>query len=151
MVLDTLPHSGLAGRLGPRFDAALAWLTRFDPHTPDGKYPIDGEAIFALVQSYATVPAAEKRFEAHRAYIELQYVVAGTERMLYAPLSEMRAITDYDPQNDYQLFADSAAASTLRLSPGSFAIFFPHDAHKPGCSDETPGQMKKVVITIQVS
>lgn len=150
MILDTLSHSATAHTLGPRFATAFDWLARFQPDTPDGRYPIDGDHVFALVQSYDTVPAGEKKYETHRAYADVQYVAAGTEVIHYAPAGGLSPVTAYDAQGDFQLFADPAAATPLHLSPGSFAVFFPHDAHKPGCRNGGPCRVKKVVVKVHV-
>lgn len=56
MVIDTISHSGLYHSLGPRFAAGLEWLRNFEPATPDGRYDLRGDDVFALVQSYETMP-----------------------------------------------------------------------------------------------
>ena len=50
---------------------------------PAGKYPIDGDNIFALVSEYKTKSEAEGKLEAHRKYIDVQYVISGEELMGY--------------------------------------------------------------------
>jgi biofilm protein TabA len=150
MILDSLDQVPLYGRLSPGIARGFAWFGEFSPQMPDGRYTIDGTDVFALVQSYGTAPAAEKQYEAHRNYIDIQYVAAGTELIYHSPISGLHAITEYDPVKDFQLFADPAAATPLYLTPGRFALFYPHDAHKPGCSNGAPAAMKKVVIKVRV-
>lgn len=150
MVLDTLSRSAATRGLSPRLDTALNWLAQFDPATPDGRYPIAGDDVFALVQSYETVPAADKRFETHRMYADVQYIAAGTETIRYAPADGLSPVTDYDAPKDFQLFADPVTDTPLHLEPGAFAVFFPHDAHKPGCAGATPSRVKKVVVKVRV-
>src|SRR5688572_29530345 len=65
MILDTLSQSASYQQLGPRFAAGLKWLGEFSPATADGRYDIDGDDVFALVQSYDTVPSTEKKYESH--------------------------------------------------------------------------------------
>lgn len=150
MILDTLDHHDAYQSLGPRFGAGLAWLAKFSPDTADGRYEIDGDHVFALVQSYNTAPAAEKKFEAHRIYADIQYIVAGTEIIQYAPVSVLQPSMEYDGKKDYLLFHDLPVTTSLRLSPGSFAIFYPRDGHKPCCSAESSSAIKKVVIKVRV-
>lgn len=150
MILDTLASAPIHRHLGAGFTAAFDWLTRFTPEIPDGRYPIEGDRVFALVQSYETVPATEKKYETHRIYADVQYVAGGTEVVHYAPASGLRPVTDYDVQQDYQLFADPTAATPLHLAPGTFAVFHPHDGHKPGCINGAPCRMKKVVVKVRV-
>lgn len=150
MVIDTLTHAGLYHSLGPRFAAGLEWLRTFQPAIPDGRYEIRGDDVFALVQSYDTVPAAEKKYESHHVYADIQYVAAGTEVIHYAPVDGLQSVTAYDAPKDFLLYADPAAATPLHLPPGSFAIFHPQDGHKPGCVNGAPCRMKKVVIKVRV-
>lgn len=150
MILDVLAQAPTYHTLGPRFAAGLDWLSRMDPGLPDGHQVIAGDDVYALVQSYETLPSAEKKFEAHRIYADIQYVVAGLETIEYAPLSGLRPVTDYDTAKDFQLYADPAASTPLRLGTGSFAIFYPADAHRPGCIHGGRCHMKKVVIKVRV-
>ena len=50
----------------------------------DGRHPIDGEAIFALVSTYETEPEGARSFEAHRKYIDVQYLLSGREIIHWA-------------------------------------------------------------------
>ena len=116
----------------------------------DGRYDIDGDNVYALVQSYGTVAPAEKKYESHRIYADIQYVAEGSELILYAPIAELHAATAYDGAKDFLLYGDPAATTPLLLGPGRFAIFLPQDGHKPGCIDRTACRMKKVVIKVRV-
>ena len=150
MIIDLLRHAPTYRNLGPRMSAGLDWLARFNPATPDGRYDIQGDDVFALVQSYDTAAATEKKYESHRVYADIQYVAAGTEVIYYAPTDRLQAVTEYDSPKDYLLYADPVGATPLHLDPGSFAIFYPHDGHKPGCIEGAPSRMKKVVIKVRV-
>ena len=150
MILDLLPHASRYAGLGPRISLGLDWLARFDPHLADGRYDLDGDDVFALVQSYPTVPAAEKKFESHRVYLDIQYIAAGAETIFYAPTASLVPATDYDSAKDYLLYADPVAVTPLLLTPGSFAIFYPPDGHKPCCLNGPSTLVKKVVIKARV-
>ena len=63
MIMDTLSNRHLYEPLQRGLRLGFEYLAAFDPATPDGRYPIDGEQVFALVQSYDTGPATERRFE----------------------------------------------------------------------------------------
>ena len=146
MILDTLDQAGPYRRLGPRFASGLDWLTTFSPTLADGRYDVAGDDVFALVQSYTTVPPAQKKYESHRVYADIQYVAEGSELVYYAPVAALSPTTAYDEAKDCLLYLDPPAATPLLLAPGSFAIFYPQDAHKPGCAHEGAGRIKKVVI-----
>ena len=150
MVFDTLAHASHYADLGPRIALGLTWLAKFDPQMADGRYAIDSDAVYALVQSYETVSASEKKFESHRAYLDIQFIATGTETILHAPTRSLQPTTPYDSAKDYLLYSDPAHPTSLLMPPGSFAIFYPHDGHKPGCVNGTPCRIKKVVIKARV-
>ncbi len=57
-----------------------------------GRHDLDGDDLFALVQEYTTRAADECVWEAHRRYIDVQFVVTGAERMGVArPRADARA------------------------------------------------------------
>jgi YhcH/YjgK/YiaL family protein len=150
MILDTLDRAPTYRSLGPRFAAGLEWLAKFQATTPDGRYDIARDDVYALVQSYDTVPAAEKRYESHRSFADIQFVAIGSEVIHYAPTGGLAPVTSYDAQNDFELYADPAASTPLHLAPGTFAIFYPQDGHKPGCTNGATCRMKKVVIKVRL-
>lgn len=150
MIFDSLathdPHAAFA----PRLEAGFAYLRALDPDTPDGRYPVDGEDVFALVQTYETGPATEKRFESHRVFLDIQYVFEGEERILHAPARLLEVETPYDDPTDIMFYAEPRAASSLLLRPGDFAVFHPGDAHKPGCMAGGRHRVRKVVVKVRI-
>lgn len=154
MILDILPNCPALHGIGQRFVVSMTWLTQFTPDMADGRYDLDGDNVFALVQSYRTVPEGEKRFESHRKYADIQFIARGEERIFYAPIKQLPEIVrPYSLESDSMLHKDPASpttATSLGLVPGSFAIFFPGDGHKPGCVNGTVSDIKKVVIKVRV-
>jgi biofilm protein TabA len=150
MIVDTLEHAARYEPVSPLIAAGLAYLAAFDPATEDGKYEIAGQQIVAVVQSYDTSPATDKRFEAHREHIDIQFIVAGRERILHADTAGLTVETEYNAAKDVEFYRDPEASSSLLLTPGSFAIFFPHDAHKPGCMAGGRDAVRKVVVKVEV-
>ncbi len=151
MILDSLVHHSTYHTLGPRFARGFAWLTRFSPEMPDGRYDLlANHDLFALVQSYQTAPLGLKQYESHRQYADIQYVCSGTEAIHYAPVDNLIPLADYNAEKDCLLYRDPTWGTPLRLAPGAFAVFFPSDGHKPGCIDETPDSIKKVVLKVRL-
>lgn len=150
MIIDTLNNHAVYRVLGPKIAVSFTWLNSFSINTPDGRYEIAGKDIFALVQSYSTVSAIEKKFESHRDYIDIQYVAAGSEIIYYAPIGILQAASDYRSDEDYQLFKDPTNSTPLQLTEGSFSLFYPQDGHKPGCTNGATGWVKKVVMKVRV-
>lgn len=117
---------------------------------PPGRYEIDGTKCYALVQTYTTAPETEKSFETHRRYIDLQCIVEGCEQMLWAQPESLTCTTPYTPQQDVAFYADAengaAQPTRLQVHAGEFVLFYPQDAHKPGCCVDAPAQVTKIVV-----
>lgn len=149
MIHDSLRNSGLYTSLGRGVAAAFEYAFTFDPGTPDGRHEIAGDEVFALVQSYDTAPAAEKRFESHRAHVDLQFIVSGRERILHTDSRELAVGTPYDEDEDIVFYEDPDFSSSILLRTGEFVILHPQDAHKPGCMAGGRDPVKKVVVKIR--
>jgi YhcH/YjgK/YiaL family protein len=149
MIFDQLIHSGTYAAVTHRMRDAFDFLNRAAlPSLAPGKHPIIGDDVFAIVQMYNTKPTAEMKWEAHRRYIDVQFVASGTERIGYGPISKFEVIKEYDDVNDYLLLAGQGA--DLVMVPGTFAVFFPHDVHRPGAAVDQPMAVRKIVVKIRV-
>ncbi len=150
MIFDHLANAEIYRPLNPRIARGLEWLAGFAPQEKDGRYDLDGDNLFALVQTYVTVPAQERKFESHRGYLDIQYVADGDEIMLYAPLRDLQPLTAYNPEKDFILYAEPATSTPLHCRAGQFAIFYPQDGHKPGCLLGPSGAVRKVVVKVRI-
>ena len=150
MIVDRLDNAARYFGLGERIAAALKFLNDNDcTKLPVGKIPVRGEEIFALVQDNTTKPRDQGVWEAHRKYIDVQFVAAGVEEMGYANIGTLTVRTPYDAKDDYALF--DGAGSFVTVPAGSFTIFFPEDGHIPGSAvDGTPTAVRKVVVKVAV-
>jgi YhcH/YjgK/YiaL family protein len=128
--------------------AALQFLVKTDLNNlPIGRTEIDGDRLFALVQEYDTKPAEQGIWEAHRKYIDVQYMVTGQERMGFAHLSAMQ-LGEYVPEKDFQPM--SGVGNSVNVFAGAFVIFFPQDGHMPGLCIDVPEKVKKVVLKVRI-
>lgn len=113
----------------------------------DGRYDIDGDRLYALVQSPATTEAG--RFEVHARYCDIQLLLAGREKHLYAPaLSGMRCTEDALESRDVAFYTPPGQYSSLFLDPGHYAVYFPGEPHAPCCSVGAPETIRKIVFKI---
>lgn len=149
MIVDTLANAELYTSVHPGVGRGLAFLRSFDPTTPDGRVDIDGDDVFALVQSYETEAAGDKSFEAHRVYLDIQFIVEGAEVIGVAPIGRLTATTEYDAEKDFLLFDGDVASTPVLLLPGDFAVLFPEDGHKPGCCHLENQPVRKVVVKVR--
>jgi len=113
-----------------------------------GKYVVDGDNLFAMVQEYDTKNDADCKLEAHKKYIDVQYVVSGEELIGIQPLINQTPSKEYDAENDYALYDDTC--SFIKVAATQFAVLFPQDLHKPGIKITTSGKVKKVVMKVRV-
>ena len=149
MIIDKLSNTHLYSGLGERINKAFAYLKQTDFSKMElGKYEIDGESIFALVNEYNTKDESEGKLEAHKKYIDVQFVAKGSEQMGYAPLENQKVLDDYNQQNDITFF--TGEKSFTQVDEGMFAIFFPTDVHLPGIKVNEKSYVKKVVIKVTV-
>jgi YhcH/YjgK/YiaL family protein len=151
VILDALIHADRYAALHPRFARGFEFLRRPDLATlADGTHRIEGDALFAMVSHPKTKPPDQRVWEAHRRYIDIQYIVSGgVERMGWSLLDRMTPSKPYDAQGDYSFFTGEACAD-VDVSPGHFVIFFPHDAHAPCLAPpgEPPRVIHKVVLKV---
>lgn len=149
MIIDKLSNSNLYSGLGERINKAFTYLKETDFSKMElGKYEIEGDNIFALVNEYSTKDQSEGKLEAHKRYIDVQFVAKGSELMGYAPLENQKVIDEYIEQNDITFF--SGDKSFMQVNEGMFAIFFPTDVHLPGIKVDEPAYVKKVVVKVKV-
>jgi YhcH/YjgK/YiaL family protein len=149
MILDLIGNRERYSGLGASIERALEYLADTDFTTlEDGKHPIDGEAIFALVSTYETEPESTRSFEAHRRYIDVQYLLSGREIIHWAALQELTPAGEYSDEKDI-VFLSGDSRARLQLTPGTFALFYPQDAHKPNCAWDGPRQVRKVVVKVR--
>ena len=115
-----------------------------------GKYPVDGENVFATITEYNTQDASERQWENHKKYIDVQIVLSGKETMGKAPSAEATPKVPYDEAKDIEFRNVSNGKSYLAV-PGTFFIFFPSDSHMPNQNADGVQKVKKVVIKIKTS
>lgn len=151
MISDKIENRDLYSSLSLRIKAGLEYLgtTNFSV-LDEGRYDIDGDNVFALVQEYDTIPMEEAKWECHQNYIDIQFIVEGTEQIGFGSTDNMEVMTEYNPEMDLAFLKGEGDYATL--TKGFFGVYFPHDAHKPKVAPgNVPGQVKKVVVKIKVS
>jgi YhcH/YjgK/YiaL family protein len=159
MIADSIQNKGLYSHISPELASALNYVTSVKAEGfTEQTVELNGRKLFAMHQSYVTETSEGRQFEAHRRYIDVQYIVEGEEVILAAELSCLESRSVYDEDKDVQWFmpgnsqadASTGNASVIRLKAGQFAVFYPRDAHMPKISNTCAGAVKKVVVKIAV-
>ncbi len=148
MILDDLANAERYVRLHAGFRAGFEFLRRPGLLALEGgRHDIDGDQVFALINRDPGRGHEGARLEAHRKYIDIQFLVAGSEEIGWRPLAECHSISEpYTEARDILFFADSPS-SWIALPVGKFMIFYPEDAHAPLAAH---GENVKAVIKVAV-
>jgi len=113
-----------------------------------GRYSIDGERVYATIVIDKTRSPETAQFEAHHRYIDLHYLMRGSELIGSAPASSLRVTQPYTEEKEAALYERPRKYHRLILRPGDFAVFFPGQAHLPGCYATSSEEIKKVVVKV---
>lgn len=118
-------------------------LTKIEP----GKYRLAGDDVYASVNDYQTKLPEDANWEAHRKYIDLQYIISGEEMMGILPLEKTVMPEEYNESKDLIFFGEAVGEQYL-ATPDTFFLFFPSDAHRPSMQTDSPEPVRKLVIKI---
>lgn len=148
MIVDYLQNADRYSSLHAAFAGGFAFLRRADSaELPDGRHDIDGERLFAVISRIEGRGREKSLLEAHRRYIDIQFVIGGKDNIGWMPIADcQRVASPYDATKDFEFFFDRPA-TWLEVPAGAFGIFYPEDAHAPLA---TSGPIHKVVVKVAV-
>ena len=112
----------------------------------DGRYEIDGDNIYINIQTYLTKNNAD--FEAHRKYIDIQYIISGEEKIGVVDYLACTTTIPYDEEKDIEFLKGSGKYHSLKK--GEIMILNSEDAHKPSISIDIdkPQKVRKAVVKV---
>jgi hypothetical protein len=87
------------------------------------------------------------KWEAHKKYIDIQFIVNGKEKMGYSHKNKMIVTHEYNSDKDALYL--KGEGNYLVAEAGYFAIFFPTDVHMPCIALNLSTPVKKVVIKVK--
>ena len=114
-----------------------------------GTYTVDDD-IYYMVQEYETKFPHEARYEAHRKYVDIQYIVKGEERMEFADTDKMKVDEAYNPKKDVEFYKEPKVVDAFIVSEGDYRIFYPEDALRPGLCVGEPSKVKKILAKVRI-
>jgi biofilm protein TabA len=134
-----------------RWNKAFAFLKDNDLTKIELKrYDLDGDNLFVTLSEYNSKNPETAKYEAHRKYIDIQYVVSGNELIGIAPLASQDSVYQvYNPAKDIE-FLTVKKEKLLKATPAVFFVFFPEDAHKPGLKETANTPVRKAVVKIRI-
>ncbi len=115
-----------------------------------GKYEIQGDDIFVMIQNPTTVTQSEQKIEGHEKYIDVQFLIEGEEEIIYVSRKTegLVASEEYIENKDIAFYQHVEHEIAVSLIPGMFVILFPSDLHRPVCSSTGGTKIKKAVMKI---
>ena len=133
-------------KLNARVIEGLEYLKSADfTKIGDGRHEIN-ENMYINVQTYQTKEDA--LFEAHRDYIDIQYVIEGEEQIGVTDYSNCSEAITYDKEKDIEFL--NGDGEYYPLNAGEYMVLYPCDAHKPSISLNNQSTVRKAVVKVKI-
>ena len=139
---DIKKYAALLPGIDEAFDAVNA-LTEYENKKT---YPLsDGNRFFVAIQDTKPVDLAE----AHRNYLDIQYIVKGKEVVGWADLASCQPAGEFNVEKDIGMY--EGAFEYLTIQEGICYVAFPEDVHMPGRHLDVPNEFVKIVVKLKVN
>lgn len=150
MIIDKIENIGLYTGISESIANGLNILKNVDLFmAPDVRH--EEQDLFYMLQKYQTIPAKEKKLEAHKKYIDIQYIAHGEEILEYSLIDNLNLIQAYDEQKDVAFYKAPDDVNKIILKEGIYCILFPHDAHNLRVQVKQPTEVLKVLVKVKIS
>ena len=100
------------------------------------------------VMEIDTISVHGRPGEAHRKYMDIQYIVEGEEVMGWAPLEQLQLVGEFDEAGDIGRY--DGDWQFYRIPAGCCYVVFPEDGHLPSGHLEQSAHVKKIVLKMKV-
>ena len=101
----------------------------------------------AIPLEYETGSLDFSKFENHKKYIDIHLMVDGSEIIGLSEELSLDNLTEYDVENDFQLFTGEAMEE-IALHQGEFLLLFPGEIHVTGGKFVENEIVKKIVYKV---
>lgn len=150
MIIDKIENISFYSNLTVNLDKAIAYIKNTDfSNMTVGRHEVD-KTMFLLVNEYQTQENNLGILEAHKSYIDLQYILEGSENIEYESFNNQIIHTEYNTVDDYILFQNTKNKSQIQFNAGMFAILFPDDLHLPGITNKNISSVRKIVLKVLI-
>ncbi len=131
---------------------AINYLLNADIKMEDaGKTFTVDDDFYYIVKSYETKDESECKFESHRQYVDIQYMIQGKEAMSVIDISHVKPISEYNEEKDIMFFENpKEECATLTLSGGNYVTFYPNDAHRPSMKAQNKEVILKAIGKVRI-
>ena len=101
-----------------------------------------------MVQQGTTRPWAGAELEAHRDYLDIQYILKGQEVVGWAPVETLAPAGEWNEAKDKGMF--TGPNDPMRIGAGYCYVVFPEDGHAPSKHLDCPHDYVKIVVKLKV-
>ena len=150
MIYDKITNYETYAGISADIRKGLEFLYNISPDIENGVHEISPR-VKAIVSEYTTKEVNENGFEAHRQYIDIQYLISGSEKISCLPLEYLKETKPYCEKDDaafYQIA--NVQPQEMVIGNSYFAIYFPQDGHMPQLCVDSPIAVKKVVVKVKI-
>lgn len=129
----------------PGIEEAFAAVNALTEYENKAVYPLsNGNRFFVAAQGTKAPDVAE----AHRQYLDIQYIVKGKEVVGWADLEACRPEGEFNAEKDIGMY--SGPFEYITINEGICYVAFPEDAHMPGRHLDVPNDFVKIVVKLKV-
>lgn len=152
MIKNSLKYTKNYYRLSDKVKLALEYLEQNDlKERENGRYDILGDEVYINVQDYTSKPETQGKWEAHRKYIDIQFMIKGSEKIGVGEIDNYQTTEAYDEAKDLEfLDATKNKYQFINMNENDFIILYPQDVHMPQIAMNTPSYVKKAVVKISI-
>lgn len=151
MIVDKIENAYLYNNISGQIAKALKILSSKEiSSAAEGKHEVEGGKLFYLVQKYSTKPRNEGQMEAHKKYIDIQYVLDGQESIFVKNISACKLASAYNDKNEAAMYEMPKRFSEVYISKGVFCILFPQDGHLPCRTVVSESKVHKIVFKVAI-
>lgn len=149
MVYDKIDNIETYKGLSEDIYEGLKFLKKASLDLASGVYEVNPR-VKAIVSEYETKPGNENGYEAHKNFIDIQYLLKGTEKNCCLPIEKLKETKPYREDIDAAFYESEISTQELMLGDGYFAIYWPQDGHMPGLNVDGTEKVKKVVVKVEI-
>lgn len=151
MIHDSIDRAARYACLHPRFAAAFSWLREHAAAAGPGRHEVDGSDIFVNVDHTAAHAFDPAKFELHRRYVDIQFLVEGEEEIWVGSPETMSVAVPFAGDKDVSWHRHEGTAGLHRVAmrPGDFLVLWPGtEAHQPATAPAgaAPGDLIRKAI-----
>lgn len=149
MVYDKIDNLETYKGLSEDIYEGLKFLKQATPDLANGVHEINPR-VKAIVSEYETKAVNENGYEAHRKFVDIQYLLKGVEKICCLPMEKLQETKSYKEEIDAAFYTSEIQSQEMMLGNDYFAIFFPQDAHMTEMNVESIEMVKKIVVKVKV-